>query len=69
MSSWGRGGNRQWDEKTLRELIKKCLHDGENLTDWEIEFLESLSNQLDRNGQLSPRQEEILDRIYTNKCP
>jgi len=37
------------------------------LTKWEEDFIASLSEQLQRRGDLSDRQIEILDRIYTEK--
>ena len=61
--------NRQWDEKTLRDLIDRSLNESRNLTDWEKQFLESISDQLDRRGCISDKQAEILDRIYTEKVP
>ena len=39
----------------------------DSLTDWETNFVESINNQLDNNKQLTERQAEILERIYTEK--
>jgi len=39
----------------------------DSLTDWETDFIESIENQLDARGQLSEKQEEILERIYAQK--
>jgi hypothetical protein len=50
-------------------MITRCLNEGQDLSKWEEDFLMSLSDQLDRRGTLSERQEEILDRVYTNKVP
>lgn len=57
-------------EKT-RELIEAWLHELENpvkpLTDWELNFLESISDQFHHRGDLSEEQFEILERIYAEK--
>lgn len=37
------------------------------LTSWEGGFLASLNDQLDRTGNLSTRQMELLERIYAEK--
>ena len=53
----------------LRDWIKRCLHESGGLSDWERNFLESIDDQFSHTGQLSRRQEEILERIYTEKVP
>ena len=40
---------------------------GVNLTPWEQEFMESITDQWERTGTLSDRQQEILERIYTER--
>jgi len=40
-----------------------------DLTEWEENFLESISDQFDKRGTLSDKQFEILDRIYAEKTP
>jgi len=40
---------------------------GNGLTEWEINFVESLTKQLQRGGYLSVKQREILDRIRDEK--
>lgn len=56
-----------YDEKTLRDWIDRCLNEAPNLSKWERDFCTSLSDQLDRSGTLSPKQQEILERIYVDK--
>lgn len=34
------------------------------LTTWEIDFIESIDAQFRAKGTLSPKQIEVLDRIY-----
>ena len=38
-----------------------------SLTKWEIQFMESITDQFERTARLSERQIEILDRIYCEK--
>lgn len=54
--------------KHYAEWIDACLNESKKrLTKWEEDFLESVSDQLDRTGSLSERQAEILERIYAEK--
>ena len=57
------------DEKTLRHWIDTCRDMGRDLTEWEEEFLSNVDGQLSQNGGLSPRQIEIIERIYAEKTP
>lgn len=53
------------------DLIERMLSDCEGacgLTKWEEDFVESLRAQFEDHGQLSERQEEILERIYEEKA-
>jgi hypothetical protein len=47
------------------EMITEQASD--KLSVWEINFLESLSNWLDDGKNLTVRQAEILEKIYTEK--
>ena len=53
------------------EVIKHFLSELENpvkrLTNWELGFLESISDQFERSGNLSEKQFECLERIYADK--
>jgi len=42
---------------------------GRGLTPWEDEFVESIKTQLEKKGTCSIKQEEILERIYSEKTP
>lgn len=57
--------------KTRKELIKHFLHELETpykeLTAWETDFVESVSDQFTRKGTLSDKQYTILERIYAEK--
>lgn len=52
-------------EDKLREID----NDGEGLSDWEIEFVESLFEQMDRSGFLgfSIAQEAKIDQIHESR--
>jgi hypothetical protein len=52
--------------KVHHEWIDKSLA-SDKLTEWEQTFIESLKEQLERKGSLSPRQVEILEKIYADK--
>lgn len=39
----------------------------DSLTDWEGIFIQSVANQLERGRELSERQANILETIYTEK--
>lgn len=47
--------------KRMIETIKKSP---DVFTDWEVNFIESISNQFETKGDLSNKQCEILERIY-----
>jgi hypothetical protein len=51
----------------LTQWINACHSFGKNLTNWEIKFVASVETQLEESGHLSFRQEDILERIYTEK--
>lgn len=39
----------------------------DSLTDWESDFVESISNRIAGKHNLTERQADILERIYTEK--
>ncbi len=55
---------KQKDKKVYEDWIKQIGDNTEKLNDWENSFVESVSDQLDRKGFISEKQEEILERIY-----
>lgn len=40
------------------------IDETESLTEWEADFIDSISEQLSNGKPLSARQEEILHKIY-----
>jgi len=53
--------------EVIQDWIEQINNEGVNLTDWEIQFMESITEQWDKWQRLSDRQEEILERIYAEK--
>lgn len=50
-----------------KSWIDKCREDFHRLSKWEKDFVDSVEEQLGEKGQLSERQAEILERIYSAK--
>jgi len=59
--------------KQTKEVIASWIDEvndqGQKLTKWELDFMDSITDQFDRTSSLSERQEETLERIYANKTP
>ena len=53
------------NRKKIDEIIEVK---NECLTAWEIDFITSIDEQEKRKGFLSPKQGEILERIYKKVC-
>lgn len=57
--------------KQPREVIGSWItavnDEGRNLTEWETSFMESVTDHFEGGGNLSEKQQEILERIYVEK--
>lgn len=51
----------------LRSWIEALETPSKPLTAWELSFLESVSDQLERRGSLTVGQIETLERMYSEK--
>jgi hypothetical protein len=51
----------------IEHMIRELAHPVKNLTDWETDFITSISDQFDTKGTLSDKQFAILERIYAEK--
>jgi hypothetical protein len=51
----------------VAKWIKQTLEDGRGVTAWENDFLVSVGEQLERKGTISEKQEEIVERIYSER--
>jgi len=45
-------------------MLEVCESEMEKLSDWEQNFIESISDQFTNFGKLSIKQEEILTKLY-----
>lgn len=57
------------EPKVIEHWITTINDDGRNLTKWELDFMESITEQFAQRNSISDKQEEILERIYVNKTP
>jgi hypothetical protein len=56
------------DAETLQTWIDTIQNEAsDELTSWEVGFIESVQQSLNRYGKLSQRQEDMLERIYAEK--
>lgn len=46
------------------QLISDCEAREDRLSEWEKTFIQSIREQFDRRGSLSPKQEGILNEIW-----
>ncbi|MCE5324925.1 MAG: hypothetical protein LLG01_00775 [Planctomycetaceae bacterium] len=52
------------EQENLRGMLQELLDLESGLTDWEIEFLDSLNNW---QGDFRPKQAETLQKIYDRR--
>jgi uncharacterized membrane-anchored protein len=57
----------QQKSSVIKDWIDRVNSEGRNLTKWEENFMESITEQFENSGSLSDRQEEILEKIYAEK--
>lgn len=48
--------------------LQEIEENGKGLTKWEEDFITSITEQFQRTGSLSDKQEDILERIYVDKA-
>lgn len=54
----------KYSPEVIRDWFKQLEAPSKELSDWEKQFVESVSDQFTRSGSLSDRQIEILEKIY-----
>lgn len=54
----------KYTKEQLARFVSELQEGDLELTRWEIQFLDSLSEQLAKGWTLSERQIDILDRLY-----
>ena len=57
----------KYDANTIAQWIRELETPSKELTSWESQFLESITDQWDRYHRLSDKQIEILEKIYAEK--
>ncbi len=55
--------------ETIDDWIDRVNTEGRGLSEWQLGFMESITEQWEQKKWLSEKQEEILERIYANKTP
>lgn len=55
--------------EAIKQWIEAVNAEARGLTCWEASFMMSLTDQFDRSGSISERQEEILEKIYAERTP
>ena len=59
----------KYTREQLQRFVEDIQEHGVNVSKWESDFVESLAEQLEQRRNLSDRQVEILDRIYSERTP
>lgn len=52
-----------WATEYLR-LVEDCEKRESRLTEWEVNFIDSIRSQLERETSLTSKQIEVLDKIW-----
>jgi uncharacterized membrane-anchored protein len=55
------------NRELIAHMIEMLKTPSQELTKWEEDFIESVTDQFERRGTLSDRQAEILEKIYAEK--
>lgn len=56
-------------KEVISHWIITINDEGRNLSKWELDFMESVTQQFERRGSVSDKQEETIERIYAEKTP
>lgn len=57
------------EPKVIEHWITTVNEEGRGLSKWELDFMESITEQFEKRNSISDKQEEILERIYSEKTP
>lgn len=55
------------DKATIVDWLDKLDYHSEDLTSWEIDFVDSMRDAIDKYGRLTEAQQNKLESIYTEK--
>jgi hypothetical protein len=56
-------------KEVVAHWITTINDEGRNLSKWEADFMESVTEQFEERGSVSDKQQEIIERIYADKTP
>ena len=59
--------NQHQQQQAIQHMLQTLESPSKELTKWEENFLESITEQFQKRQSLSERQYEILERIYAEK--
>lgn len=57
------------DPEVIESWINLVQEEGRDLSKWEQDFMESIQERFERTKFITDKQEEILERIYSEKTP
>lgn len=53
--------------KDIEHMLTMVQEEARGLSKWELDFVASVADQFAATKSLSPRQTEVLERIYAEK--
>lgn len=60
---------KQPSQDVVKQWIGQINKNAENLTEWEKDFMKSVTVTASFNPPMSPKRIEVIERIYCNKIP
>lgn len=54
-------------KENIQHFLDELQRPVKILTEWELDFLSSITTQFERTGSLSEKQFVVLERIYADK--
>ena len=54
-------------KEVIEHWINMINTEGRNLSKWERDFMDSITEQFEERGSISNKQEEIVERIYADR--
>jgi len=51
-------------KEQIDDLVKEADYNPDIFSDWERQFIDSVADQFYDKGRISPKQEEIVERIW-----
>lgn len=59
-----RDWNQMMDPRVQKDRVDYVLDYGKDLSTWELDFLNNLSQRLIKGYELSEKQAEVLEKLY-----